>query len=119
MADYDRTGHGLEVYWAEQGRGGEDLVGPGRSRIGLPTEPREPRQAQASAKDMSAPGVCGILRYKMPVPPFLSPARPLPVPALICHGLSLPNLPVSWPSPILTGSVLSNTALPAVPVQFC
>ena len=47
MADYDRTGHGLEVHWAEQGRAGEDLVGPGRSHIGLPTEPREPRQAQA------------------------------------------------------------------------
>ena len=59
MADSDRTGHGLEVHWAGQGRVGEDQVGPGRSRIGLPTEPREPRQAQASAKGRSAPGVCG------------------------------------------------------------
>ena len=78
MADYDRTGHGLEVHWAGQGRAGEDLVGPGRSRIGLPTEPREPRLAQTSAKDRSAPGVCGILRYKMPVPPLPSPARLCP-----------------------------------------
>ena len=53
MADYDRTGHGLEVHWAGQGRAGEDLVGPERSRIGLSTEPGEPRQAQASAKDRS------------------------------------------------------------------
>ena len=75
MADYGRTGHGLEVHWAGEGRAGEDLVGPGRSRIGLPTEPRKLRQAQASAKDRSAPGVCGILIYEMPVPPLPSPVR--------------------------------------------
>ena len=64
-AEPDRGGKGsvkecrarLGMDWrctgAGQGRAGEDLVGPERSRIGLPTEPREPRQAQASAKDRS------------------------------------------------------------------
>ena len=87
---HDRL-YGLEVHWAGQGRAGEDLVGPGRSRIGLPTEPREPRQAQASAKDRSAPGVCGILRYKMPVPPLPSPAQLCPF---------LPQSATAYPYPI-------------------
>ena len=51
----------------------------------------------------------------------------LPHPVLPDFARSCPNLPrpirtqfaLSWPSPILTGSVLSNTALPAAPVQFC
>ena len=51
----------------------------------------------------------------------------LPYPVLPGFARSYPNLPrpirtqfaLSWPSPILTGSVLSNTALPAAPVQFC
>ena len=51
----------------------------------------------------------------------------LPYPVLPGFARSCPNLPrpirtqfaLSWPSPILTGSVLSNTALPAAPVQFC
>ena len=70
-------GPGMDWRCTGQGKAGlgDDLVGPGRSRIGLPTEPGEPRQAQASAKDRSAPGVCGILRYKMPLPPLPSPAR--------------------------------------------
>ena len=34
-----------------------DLVWPGRPHIGLPGGPREPGQAQASAKDRSAPGI--------------------------------------------------------------
>ena len=72
------TEPGMEGHWAGKGLAGEDLVGLGRSRIGLPTEPREPRQAQTSSKDRSVPSLCGILRYKMPVPPLPSPARLCP-----------------------------------------
>ena len=51
----------------------------------------------------------------------------LPYPVLPGSARSCPNLPrpirtqcaLSWPSPILTGAVLSNTALPAAPAQFC
>ena len=58
------TEPGMEGHWAGKGLAGEDLagedlVGPGRSRIGLPTEPREPRQAQTSSKDRSVPSLCG------------------------------------------------------------
>ena len=113
---------GPDMDWRCTGQGKAGLGRTWLGREGLVsvcrTEPREPRQAQASAKDRSAPGVCGILRYKMPVPPY---------PVLPGFARSCPNLPrpirtqfaLSWPSPILTGSVLSNTALPAAPVQFC
>ena len=51
----------------------------------------------------------------------------LPYPVLPGFARSCPNLPrpirtqlaLPWPSPILTGYVLSNTALPVAPVQFC
>ena len=75
------TGPGMDWRCTGQGKAGLGRTWLGREGlvpIGLPTEPWEPRQAQASAKDRSAPGVCGILRYKMPVPPLPSPARLCP-----------------------------------------
>ena len=122
MADYDRTGHGLEVHWAGQGRAGEDLVGPGRSREGLVLVCQQNRGSQDRHRPVLRIGV--LLVY---VVYFDIKCLSLPYPVLPGFARSCPNLPqpirtqfaLSWPSPILTGSVLSNTALLAAPVQFC
>ena len=113
MTDYDRAGNGRALDRPRPG-----WVGPNRAvpHIGLTAGPREPGQAKASAKDRSAPGICGIfpaydehfVRHEM-----LDPARTCPNlarhirtqtgPVLSCltlqHCLTLPS--------------------PVVPVQFC
>ena len=118
MADYDRTGHGLEVHWAGQGRAGRTWLG----REGLVLVCQQNRGSQDRHRPVLSIGVLLVYVVYLDIT-----CLSLPYPVLPGFARSCPNLPrpirtqfaLSWSSPILTGSVLSNTALPAVPVQFC
>ena len=103
------TAPGMDAHWEGQGRAGEDLVGPGRPHIGLPAGPRETGQAQANAKDRSAPGI-HMWYTKAPN------ARPSPV--LLLSATTYPYQNWSCHYPVWALHCLTLPS-PATPVQFC
>ena len=127
---------GLRKFWqdlawsAEPDRGGKGSVKECRARLGRPWSGRKGLvlvcQQNRGSQDRHRPvlriGVLLVCVVYLDIKCLSLPYPVLPGFARFCPNLPRPirtQFALSWPSPILTGSVLSNTALPAAPVQFC